>query len=51
MDVEKNALLKSTLDRIRIEDDNTKLKNRVTMLEMEQQKMIKKIGETRKRAE
>jgi hypothetical protein len=51
MDVEQNALLKSTLDRIRIEDDNVKLKNRITMLEMEQSRMIKKINETRRKAD
>ena len=51
LDVEQNALLKSTLDRIRIEDDNVKLKNRITMLETEQSRMIKKINETRRKAD
>jgi hypothetical protein len=51
LDVEQNALLKSTLDRIRIEDDNVKLKNRITMLETEQSRMLKKINETRRKAD
>ena len=51
LDLDNNALLKTTIDRIRIEDDNTKLRNRITMLEQEQQRMIKKINLTRKRAE
>jgi hypothetical protein len=34
-----------------VQQDAVKLKNRITMLEMEQDKMLKKINETRKRAE
>jgi hypothetical protein len=34
-----------------VQQDAVKLKNRITMLEMEQDKMLKKINETRKRAD
>ena len=51
MNVEQNALLKSQLDRQKIRQDNQKLTNRITMLELEEKKMFKKIDDTRKRAE
>ena len=34
-----------------MENDNVKLKNRIAMLEIEERKMMKKINDTRRRAD
>jgi hypothetical protein len=34
-----------------VENDNVKLKNRIAMLEIEERKMMKKINDTRRRAD
>ena len=51
LEVEKSALLKNIYERQKVTGDNHKLKNRINMLENEQQKMLKKINETRRKAE
>ena len=51
LDHDKFALLKSTIARQQNFNDNCKLKNRISMLETEEKKMMKKITDTRKRAD
>ena len=51
LDVEQYALLKSKISRQKVENDNVKLKNRIAMLEIEERKMMKKINDTRRRAD
>jgi len=51
LDVDKYALLKSKISRQKVENDNVKLKNRIAMLEIEERKMMKKINDTRRRAD
>jgi hypothetical protein len=43
--------LKSKIRRYKVENDNVKLKNRIAMLEIEERKMMKKINDTRRRAD
>lgn len=51
LDVENNSLFKNTLNRLKLDGDNKKLQNRVTMLQLEEDRMIKKIDETRRKAD
>ena len=51
LEVEKSALLKNKYERQKVTGDNHKLKNRISMLENEQNKMLKKINETRRKAD
>lgn len=44
-------LFQATLDRQQADDENTKMKNRITMLAIEDQKMHKKMEDTRKKYE
>ena len=44
-------MLKSKISRQKVENDNVKLKNRIAMLEIEERKMMKKINDTRRRAD